>query len=107
MAPDRQEALALWRYHLIAEALSPRLGCKERGIIVRRIAGQEHVGPDGEPRSVSRNTLDRWASRWVKSASSVGANALMTTPRACRRDALQPQQEAPGWPRDTSRSSWD
>jgi putative transposase len=60
MAPDRSEVLALWRYHLIAEALSPRLGARERGLIVRRIAGEEHAGPDGEPRVVSRNTLDRW-----------------------------------------------
>jgi putative transposase len=60
MAHDRSEALALWRHHLIAEALSPRLGSRERGLIVRRIAGQEHRGPDGEPRVVSRNTLDRW-----------------------------------------------
>jgi len=60
MTHDRPEALALWRYHLIAEALSPRLGARERGLIVRRVAGAEHHGPDGEPRSVSRNTLDRW-----------------------------------------------
>jgi putative transposase len=60
MAPDRSEALALWRYHLIAEALSPRLGARERGLIVRRMAGEEHPGPDGEPRVVSRDTLDRW-----------------------------------------------
>ena len=68
MAPDRSEALALWRYHLIAEALSPRLGSRERGLIVRRIAGEEHAGPDGEPRVVGRNTLDRWIrAGWVDS----------------------------------------
>lgn len=60
MTHDRSEALALWRYHLVAEALSPRLGARERGLVVRRIAGEEHAGPDGEPRIVSRNTLDRW-----------------------------------------------
>jgi len=60
MTHDKTEALALWRYHLIAEALSPRLGARERGHIVRRIAGEEHAGPDGEPRVISRNTLDRW-----------------------------------------------
>ena len=60
MAHDRSEALALWRYHLVAEALGPRLGARERGLVVRRIAGEEHTGPDGEPRVVSRNTLDRW-----------------------------------------------
>ena len=60
MTHDKTEALALWRYHLVAEALSPRLGARERGLVVRRIAGEEHTGPDGEPRIVSRNTLDRW-----------------------------------------------
>ena len=60
MAHDTAERLALWRYHLIAEALGPRLGSRERGLIVRRIAAEEHTGPDGEPRAVSRTTLDRW-----------------------------------------------
>jgi hypothetical protein len=32
MARDPAEALALWRYHLIAEALDPRLGGRERGL---------------------------------------------------------------------------
>jgi len=60
MTHDRSEALALWRYHLIAEALSPRLGSRERGMIVRRVADEQHAGHDGHPRIVSRNTLDRW-----------------------------------------------
>ena len=60
MHRDPAEELALWRYHLIAEALSPRLSGKERGPVVRRLAGQEHVGPDGQPCTLSRNTLDRW-----------------------------------------------
>ncbi len=58
MARDPAEALALWRYHLIAEALNPRLGGRERGALVRSIAG-EHATPGGELRRVSRNTLDR------------------------------------------------
>jgi putative transposase len=64
MARDPAEALALWRYHLIAEALDPRLGGRERGLLVRRIATDEHVTPAGEPRAVSRNTLDRWIRRY-------------------------------------------
>jgi len=55
---DRGEALALWRYHLIAEALDPKLTGRERGLLVRGVAG-EHTDPSGEIRSVSRNTLDR------------------------------------------------
>jgi putative transposase len=63
MPSDPAEALALWRYHLIAEALDPRLGGRERGALVRSIAG-EHVTPAGEIRPASRNTLDRWIRRY-------------------------------------------
>lgn len=63
MPSDPAEALALWRYHLIAEALDPKLGGRERGALVRSIAG-EHQAPSGEPRHVSRNTLDRWIRRY-------------------------------------------
>lgn len=62
-ARDPAEALALWRYHLIAEALDPKLGGRERGFLVRQIAG-EHTTLTGEPRQVSRNTLDRWIRRY-------------------------------------------
>jgi putative transposase len=64
MARDPAEALALWRYHLIAEALDPKLSGTERGLLVRRLAGQEHQAPGGDPRAVSRNTLDRWIRRY-------------------------------------------
>ena len=63
MPSDPAEALALWRYHLIAEALDPKLSGTERGALVRRIAG-EHLSPDGGVRAVSRNTLDRWIRRY-------------------------------------------
>jgi transposase InsO family protein len=63
MPSDPAEALALWRYHLIAEALNPRLSGRERGALVRSIAG-EHQAPAGEIRQVSRNTLDRWIRRY-------------------------------------------
>jgi len=33
MAPDPAEELALWRYHLITEALHRQLGSRERGVI--------------------------------------------------------------------------
>lgn len=78
MAPDPAEELALWRYHLIAEALDRRLGSRERGLIVRRIADQEHVGPDGQPRAVSRNTLDRW----IRSYRQHGLAGLRDRPRS-------------------------
>ena len=64
MARDPAEALALWRYHLIAEALDPRLSGRERGQMVRRLAADEQRTPAGELRGVSRNTLDRWIRRY-------------------------------------------
>lgn len=77
MARDPAEALALWRYHLIAEALDPKLSGMERGQVVRRIAG-EHPSPSGEPRGVSRNTLDRWIRRY----RSEGLAGLRDRPRS-------------------------
>jgi putative transposase len=76
-ARDPAEALALWRYHLIAEALNPKLGGRERGAVVRRIAG-EHTSPSGEPREVSRNTLDRWIRRY----RADGLDGLRDRPRS-------------------------
>ena len=78
MVPDPTEELALWRYHLIAEALDRRLGSRERGLIVRRLAGQEHTAPDGEPRTVSRNTLDRR----IRSYRQHGLAGLRDRPRS-------------------------
>lgn len=101
MAPDPAEERALWRYHLIAEALQPRLGGRERGLTVRRIAGQEQVGPDGLPRRVSRNTLDRW----IRQYRQHGLAGLRDRPRSdlgsTRRhpglieEAVQLRQEQP------------
>lgn len=78
MAPDPDEELSLWRYHLVAEALDRRIGSRERGLIVRRIAGEEHVGPDGQPRAVSRNTLDRW----IRAYRQQGLAGLRDRPRS-------------------------
>lgn len=76
-ARDPVEALALWRYHLIAEALNPRLSGLERGLLVRGIAG-DHTDPRGELRSVSRNTLDRWIRRY----RADGLSGLRDQPRS-------------------------
>jgi putative transposase len=82
MATDPAESLALWRYHLIAEALNPRLGGRERGLLVRSIAG-EHRAPNGEPRPVSRTTLDRW----IRAYRAQGLAGLRDRPRADRGGA--------------------
>lgn len=76
-ASDPAEELALWRYHLIAEALDPKLSGRERGVLVRSLAG-EHPDPAGEPRSVSRNTIDRWIRRY----RTTGLAGLRDRPRS-------------------------
>jgi putative transposase len=78
MDPDPAEARALWRYHLIAEALDRTLGARERGLLVRRLAAEEHAAPDGEPRTVSRGTLDRW----IRAYRAHGLAGLRDRPRA-------------------------
>src|SRR3990172_11378621 len=82
MPPDPTEPLALWRYHLIAEALDPRLTGRQRGLIVRQIAG-EHATPAGDIRHVSRNTLDRWIRRY----RAEGLAGLHDLPRSDRGTA--------------------
>jgi putative transposase len=61
---QRAEQVALFRYQLIREAADPGLTVRQRGRLVREIAGAEHAGPFGEPVTVSRATVDRWIRAW-------------------------------------------
>src|SRR3989454_1301719 len=61
---QRAEQVALFRYQLIREAADPGLSVRQRGRMVREIAGREHAGPFGEPVTVSRATADRWIRAW-------------------------------------------
>ncbi len=61
---QRAEQVALFRYQLIREAADPGLTVRQRGRMVREIAGTEHPGPFGEPVTVSRATVDRWIRAW-------------------------------------------
>lgn len=78
MTVDAAETIALRRYALIAEAVSPRLTPRERGRLVREIAARVHERPDGSEWVVSRNTLDRWL-RWYRAE---GLQGLKPKPRA-------------------------
>jgi putative transposase len=60
MSTDPAESVALFRYRVIAEAANPRLSPAERGALVRQLARQHHVLPDGSAHVFARNTLDRW-----------------------------------------------
>lgn len=64
MDHDRQEAVALHRFGVIAEATNVRLTPAERGAVVRAIATRAHAHPDGGERRYSRATIDRWIRAW-------------------------------------------
>jgi putative transposase len=75
---DPAETIALFRYHVVADATNPRLSPAERGALVRQLARQSHVAPDGSARLYSRATLDRW----VRAYREQGLDGLRTQPRA-------------------------
>jgi putative transposase len=56
--------VALYRYALIRPLADPGLTPAERGVLVRQLAAQVHIGPFGEPATVSRASLDRWIRAW-------------------------------------------
>jgi len=74
----QQEAIALHRWAVIAEATNPRLSPPERGVLVRQIAAHRHAHPDGTERRYSRGTIDRWIRAWRKG----GLDALRPSARA-------------------------
>jgi len=78
MSTDPAEAIALFRYRVIADATNPRLSPAERGQLVRELAGQSHLQPDGNARIYSRGTLDRW----VRAYRDQGLEGLRPQPRA-------------------------
>lgn len=64
---ERAREIALYRYALIRPLADPALSAWERGKLVRQLASQVHLGPFGEPVTVSRATLDRWIRAWRSS----------------------------------------
>ncbi len=82
---QRAQTIALWRWSLIEPAMDAGLTSRQRGRIVRELAGREHAGPHGGTVSVSRKTLDRW----IAARRSGGFDALVPAPRQCspRTDA--------------------
>src|SRR4051795_10417294 len=78
MTTTSADAVALFRYRVIAEAIAPRLSPAERGAIVRAVALQAHEHPDGSERRYSRGTLDRW----LRAYREQGLDGLKPDPRA-------------------------
>lgn len=75
----RAQDVALFRYRLIGPALEEGLSAKQRGRVVRGLAGQVHAGPGGRGVQVSRNTIDRWIRAW----RAGGFEALLPSGRRC------------------------
>ncbi|MEQ4720526.1 DDE-type integrase/transposase/recombinase [Nonomuraea sp. B19D2] len=74
---ERAQKVGLWRYQLIREAADPELTTRQRGRLVRALAGSTREGPFGEPILVSRGTIDRWIRDWREG----GFEALVPHPR--------------------------
>jgi putative transposase len=75
----RAQDAALFRYRLIGPALEEGLTTKQRGKVVRGLAGQVHAGPGGRRVQVSRKTIDRWIRAW----RAGGFEALLPSDRKC------------------------
>jgi putative transposase len=76
---QRAQTIALWRWSLIEPTMDPTLSSRQRGQLVRGIAGREHAGPFGALVSVSRKTIDRW----IAARGCGGFGALVPAPRQC------------------------
>ena len=68
---ERQELVALWRYQVIRDAIDEALTPKQRGVVVRAIAGATHPGFDGGAVKLSRETVDRWVGAWRRGGFEV------------------------------------
>ncbi len=77
---DRAEEVALFRFSVISEAVSPRLSSAERGVIVRALTARTWTTPEGVERSFARVTIDRWVVAYRRD----GLAGLRPTPRADR-----------------------
>ncbi len=83
---ERARQAALFRYQLIQDVVDPGLSARQRGAVVRELAGREHDGPGGAKVAVSEQTIRRWVRDW----RSGGFDALVpqparVTPRTRRR----------------------
>jgi putative transposase len=73
---ERARQMALFRYQLIQDVADPGLSARQRGRLVRELAGREHDGPGGAKITVSEQTIRRWVRDW----RSGGFDALVPQP---------------------------
>jgi putative transposase len=72
-----QRDVALFRYSLIREAADQSLSIRQRGQLVRELAGRDHIGPNDRRITVGRGTIDRW----IRAYRAGGFEALAPTSR--------------------------
>jgi putative transposase len=76
MEDAQRREIALFRYALVRQCADPELSSRQRGRLVRDLAGRDHVGPDGQRRRVARSTLDEW----IRAYRNGGFDALVPAP---------------------------
>ena len=74
---ERAREIALFRYSLIQDVISPHLTAAQRGRRVRELAAMAHPGPDGTEARVSYQTINRWKRDYLAG----GFEALVPSPR--------------------------
>jgi putative transposase len=74
---ERAREIALFRYSLIQEVISPHLTAAQRGRRVRELAAMTHTGPGGTGVRVSYQTIGRWKRDYLAG----GFEALVPVPR--------------------------
>lgn len=99
MDAERRRDVGLFRYSLVRGPGDPGLSMRERGRLVRALAAIEHVGPDGQPVTVSRQTLDRWIRAWRRGGFDAlvpaGRAGVPRTPAGVLELAVALKREAP------------
>ncbi len=73
---ERARLTGLFRYQLIQDVTEPGLSARQRGAVVRELAGREHDGPAGQKIRISEQTIRRWARDW----RAGGFEALVPAP---------------------------
>ena len=74
---ERAREIALFRYSLIQEVISPHLTAAQRGRRVRELAAAIHDGPGGQQVRVSYQSISRWKRDYLAG----GFEALVPAPR--------------------------
>ena len=74
---ERAREIALFRYSLVQEVISPHLTAAQRGRRVRELASVPHPGPGGREVRVSYQSINRWKRAYLDD----GFEALVPSPR--------------------------